>query len=242
MGQLRRFYALAQEKRGEQFYIESDYTHLAKVMRAKEGMRFTVSILGEADDYLCQVSCVTDRRVVLNILEQYPNERESAVEVTLFAGCLKGDAADRLVQEAVELGVKKIIFFRSAYTVSDVDGKKAQRFERVARETCKQCCRNALVEVPPAITFAAMAESLKEYQKAYFCCEREGEGVPIADALDNALNSVALVVGSEGGFSEEEIQTLKKHSTAVSLGKRILRAHTASLYALSVIDAHWSKK
>lgn len=231
---------MAQEKIKDKFYIKSDYRHLAVVMRAKVGMRFTISVLGDLTDYLCEVQSVTGDCVVMNILQENLNERESGASITLFAGCLKGDAAEKLVQQAVELGVREIVFFRSHYTVSDVDEKKAERFKRIAAEACKQCCRNALVDISPALTFSAMINKLKGFERAYFCCE-EG-GTPLANVIDTSFKNIAVIVGSEGGFSPDEMQALKECCISVSLGKRILRAHTASLYALAVIDALYLAK
>ena len=112
--------------------------------------------------------------------------------------------------------------------------KKLDRYKKIALEACKQCGRSKPLEVKDCITFKNLLQSLNIYERCYFAYENAETG-----NFDDAKNfkKICVIIGAEGGFSEEEANSLKlAGAKEVSLGKRILRCETAPLYAMSVIN------
>ena len=153
-------------------------------------------------------------------------------EVTLLCGYLKGDKTEYSVQKAVELGVKKIVVFRSEFCAAYMNENKLARLNKVSAEAAKQCGRS----VAPAVLYAddfASALDMTDAENKLFACEFAGGST--AD-LRSFSGSTAVVVGSEGGFSQREAALAReKGFSTVWLGKRILRADTAAVAVLSVV-------
>lgn len=234
MGQLRRFFVLPSEIEGNKAEIRSEYNHIAKVLRARVGDRYVICC-GDGMDRVCQVTGVTADTAYLDVVDSYVNSAESKQAITLFQGVIKGDGMDYVVQKAVELGTIEIVPFTSQYTVAECKGGKAERLTKIAKEAVKQCGRARLVTVSEQISFKQLTERLSGFEQALFCDERGGK--PLLSVYKMDAKNAAIVVGSEGGFSENEQEMLQKVAQSVSLGKRILKAETASLYVLSAIDA-----
>lgn len=235
MSEYRRFFAPLCEKTAQTVYLKEEYNHLAKVLRAKVGDEVIVCF-NDGNDNFCRITSISADTVTAEILSTYPNKCESPVDITLYFGCLKGGNTDLVVQKAVELGVKAIQPFTSSFTVSSCDKKKAERLTKISHEASKQCGRAYLVDVKEDIPFSKLTEIISSHihEQIIFCDERGG--APLVSAISTAKN-IGVIIGSEGGFSIEEENQLCKIATGVTLGNRILRAETATFFALSVIEA-----
>ena len=160
--------------------------------------------------------------------------------VTLCCALIKQDKFEWMLQKACELGVSRIVPFDSRFCVVKLDEqkkmKKYERWNQILLDACKQCNRNDLVMLEPVQT----VESLRNYQAScnMVCYEKQFDpSMHIASCLKKDPKSVTIVIGPEGGFDVNEIDMLEDdHFIPVSLGKRILRAETAGIYALSCID------
>ena len=209
-----------------------EFRHAHTVLRLKEGDELTF-LDGCGAEFSAIVSKVEKGRMLLHVLEQKTSDREPKTQVMLLCGALKGDKTELIVQKAVELGAARIGVFSSKYSSAFWNENKTERLNRVAREASKQCLR-ALA--PPVEYFPTLEEALKSAdgaQNKLFACEFLEKS---ETELSSRLGSFALVVGSEGGFSEEEFSLAKAHGfSGVSLGKRILRAETAAIALLSVV-------
>ncbi len=231
MGQLRRFFALPEEINGNKIFLASEYRHIAKVLRLRPGNEVVVTT-GDGVDHFCRIESIGSDVVELSVTEFSQNPAELAADVTLFQGVIKGSGMDWLTEKAVELGVNGIVPFVSEHTVADCGEAKAQRLTKIAREATKQCGRARIVNVGAAVSFKQMCGMLGGFDDVIFCNERGGK--PLSKASLGG-KKIAVIVGSEGGFSQNEAQTLSELAQSVTLGKRILRAETAGIYALSVI-------
>lgn len=158
--------------------------------------------------------------------------REPRVYIHLFQAVCKGDKNELIVQKAVELGVSEITPFSSEYTVKA--NVNRERLKRVADEAVKQCRRARRIAVNRTADFGEVVTKLADFDCAVFCNERE-EGRFISSALGGLGQRIAVVIGSEGGFSQREADTLSKCAASVCLGRRVLRAETAAICAVSVI-------
>jgi 16S rRNA (uracil1498-N3)-methyltransferase len=117
-------------------------------------------------------------------------------------------------------------------------GKKVDRWQKVSAEAVKQCRRGIIPEVSEPVNSKEMMEMMKQYDMILFPYENE-TGRTIKDALRGLRNkpaSIAMVIGPEGGFSDDEAELLKTiGADCVSLGKTILRTETAGMAALAMV-------
>lgn len=215
----------------------ADGKHIARSLRMKVGEQLTVCDT-KGTDYSCEIEKIVDDTVFLKILSQTENLSEPTVKVTLFQCIPKGDKLDYVVQKAVELGVTEIVPVLSSRCVSRPDGKtfskKRERLQKIADEAAKQSGRGICPKIHNMISFSECCKVLCDYQKSIVFYELGGE--PLTNLINNDLESFAVLIGSEGGFSQDEIeQATKSGAIAATLGKRILRTETAPIAALTGI-------
>ncbi|MBQ9377326.1 MAG: 16S rRNA (uracil(1498)-N(3))-methyltransferase [Schwartzia sp.] len=219
----------------------SDAHHLGYTLRARVGER--VVVVDTAREVAAmEVVGFTADTVMLNLVEKLAAETEAPIRLTLAVCLLKSDKMDFVVQKAVELGAAKVQPLESENCVARYDKKKSEtrreRWQRVADEAAKQCGRTALLTVSPILPFGEwLASRSAEDGAAFFCYEAEKEktlGAWLAEMQDDAFTAV---VGPEGGFTFEEAEAARQAGlSTVTMGPRILRAETAALAALAVVQ------
>lgn len=209
-----------------------EFRHAKNVLRLAEGSEILL-LDGSGKEYPAVVARVEKSRMLVHVAGERVCDKEPLADVFLLVGALKGDKTELVVQKAVELGVKKIGVFSSRYCAAYMNENKLERLNRVSREAAKQCLRAAPPEVVYFENFGAAIASAEGYEHKLFACEFLPSGT---GGIVVGGRSYALVVGSEGGFTEEEYQRARAAGFAgVSLGKRILRAETAAIALLSVV-------
>ena len=226
---------------GKIFIDGADAHHIARSLRMAEGDEAYVCD-GEGGEYRVTLSRIRDEECVADIVEQIDSGAEPKCQITLFMAYPKGDKLETVIQKAVELGACRIVPFESSRCIKRPKAEKAEkqtaRLARIAEEAAKQCGRAIIPEVAQPVTYKQMLAEATEHALSLFCYENE-EGRSIKDAI-HALpcpKSISIIVGSEGGFSVEEVDSaIQAGCTIVSLGNRILRCETAPSYALSAIS------
>ena len=217
----------------------ADAHHIARSLRMAEGDRVTVCD-GEGGEYLCRLDRIRDEECECSIIESVEGGSESPARITLFMAYPKGDKLETVIQKAVELGASAIVPFESSRCIkrpkADKAEKQTQRLQRIAEEAAKQCGRARIPTVTMPYSFSEMLSEIRNSSLALLCYENE-DGRSIKDALPEAApESIAVIVGAEGGFSPEEAeQIVSAGAVSVTLGNRILRCETAPSFALSVI-------
>jgi len=221
-----------------------DAFHIARALRMAVGDEITVAD-SEGYEYKCKLSKIRDDICVCSISEKLLSKSESPVDVSLFMAYPKGDKLELVIQKAVELGANKIIPFESSRCIKrprqDKAEKQGVRLSRIAEEAAKQCGRGMLSEISAPISFSEMILEAKKSELSLFCYEGKGT-VSLKEILSKNPNakSISVVVGCEGGFSENEAEIAKESGLIlVNLGPRILRCETAPLYALSSISYNY---
>jgi 16S rRNA (uracil1498-N3)-methyltransferase len=229
--------------------------HLIHVMRAKAAMRVTLW-----DGSGCEFAAVVERmgraEVELTVISREEIDRELSFELTLGVALPKGDRQKWLVEKAVELGVSRIVPLETARGVAQPVDEAVRRLRRTVIEASKQCGRNRLMEIaaPQAWSrFVVALEGAARRLVAHPRGERSAEsgewGVGSREwgvgsrvrethrdtanepgALHAPQDAVALAVGPEGGFTDEEIALARAAGwQTVDLGPRILRVETAAI-------------
>ena len=213
----------------------SDAHHLADVMRARPGDE--VVLCGpDGLEYTGTVTALLPGRVEFSVSEGAPGKAEPDVELTLFAGYPKQGKLEEIIQHSVELGVRTVVPFFSRYCVAapKKEEVKNQRYNRIAAEAAKQAGRGLLPTVEmPLLRFEEVCARFKDYDLVLFFYE--GGGAPLRQLLrPGTAKRIALVTGSEGGFSAEEAAAAAAAGAqTVGLGPRILRCETAPMAALT---------
>lgn len=220
---------------GQAALTGSDAHHLANVMRARPGEQ--VVLCGpDGLEYTGTVTAILPGRVEFSVSEGAPSKAEPDLAVTLFVGYPKQGKLEEIIRHSVELGVSRIVPFFSRYCVAapKKEDVKNERYNRIAAEAAKQAGRAALPRVElPLARFSDVCGALAGYDKALFFYE--GGGEPLRAVLaPGSARTLALITGSEGGFSPEEAgAAAAAGAVTVGLGPRILRCETAPLAALT---------
>ncbi len=210
-----------------EIYIEGEeFTHAKTVLRVEEGAEITL-LDGSGKEYSAIVSKIEKHRLLAHITGVNCGDKEPKTEIYLLCGALKGDKTELIVQKATELGVSRIGVFSSEYCSAFMNDNKIERLKKVAREAAKQCLRSRAPEIEYFDNLKSALQSAESYNNKLFACEflncSRGD-------MSHLSGSTALVVGSEGGFSEREFALAEELGFAgISLGKRILRAETAAI-------------
>ena len=213
-----------------------DAKHIARSLRMKEGEELTVCDT-KGVDYFCTITSISEQEINLKINETKKTDSEPTLEVTLFQCMPKGEKIETVVQKSVELGVYKIVPVISSRCISRPDEKsgekKVARLNKIAVEAAKQSGRGILPSVENIIDFSTLLKNIKNYDLAI--CFYELYGEPLKNII-GTHKKIAIIIGSEGGFSKEEIEKLQNEGVKIAtLGKRILRTETAPLAALTSI-------
>lgn len=173
--------------------------------------------------------------VSVRIVRSLPERAgESSLDLTLAVAVLKSDRFDWMIEKATELGVTRIRPFFSRHSLGRPSAKRRTRWQQIALAATKQCGRS----VPPAVQAPAeLATVVEESPGLRLLLAEHGTHPSMHDHLGERRDAqpVTVIVGPEGGFSPEELESLQAASCRlVSLGPRILRAETAAITAVAI--------
>lgn len=219
-----------------------DVNHIRNVLRMQIGEQITVSSGADNREYRCELSEISENCVIAKIMWVEESGAELPSKICLFQGLPKGDKMELIIQKAVELGAAEIVPMATKRAVVRLDRKKEEskrkRWNAIAESAAKQSKRMIVPEVKPVMTFAEAVRYAKNYDVKLIPYEL-AEGMARTQELFEGIcpgKSVAVVIGPEGGFDEQEIALA--HGSGIepiTLGKRILRTETAGLAVLSVL-------
>jgi len=238
----RRFYAPPSAFNFDESIVTlgaDEARHLRDVLRLKP--RDAVYVFdGAGREYRCIVKDARRDSAELWIDTQHPAKPESQLQLKLGVALLKGEKFDLVVQKATELGVQQIAPVTTRHAdihlrdESDA-AKRVTRWQRIALEAAKQSGRAVLPEVGAPESFESFVEGTKDAELCLMFSERGGGGMWLI--AGRAPRSVVALVGSEGGWSDEEIESAREHEFhVITLGGRILRAETAAITATALLQ------
>jgi len=221
--------------------------HMLRSLRLSVGDSFH-AFDEEGTRYRMRILEATSRSLRAEVLEIFAPEPPPPVAVTLLVGLPKADKMDFILEKATELGVSRVVPFRSSRTIPRVDPSDAKkrllRWERVALAAAKQCGSGRIPEVSGIVPYnEALLQAAKHEAGIIFY---EGErGFSLKGVLYGmpGVREIALVVGPEGGFSPDEVrEAVAAGCRCAGLGSRILRVETAALAVLSMVMYHFEKE
>ncbi len=216
-------------------YIEDkgDVNHLKNVFRVKINEK--VRAVDGEKEYICRVAEIDKKSLTLVIEEIFEDRFSTKVKVDAALGILKNDKMDLTIQKLTEIGINKIIPLNTKRGVAKVNEKK-DKWDLIVREALKQCqgVKPLIIDEVKKIEDL----ELSEYDLVIvpYECEEEYTLKNLLRGEEREIKSILYVVGPEGGFDIEEIEYLKANgANIVTLGKRILRAETASIVVGGVL-------
>lgn len=221
---MRRFFA---EIDGKRVKISGDENnHLRNVLRLSVG-ESVVAFNGDGKDYHAKILSVGKAESIAEVekVELCPGLPKH--DLVLCAAAVKREKLELIIQKSAELGCKKLVFFESEFSTMKLKDEKLSRYEKIILSASKQCERADLM----SLKFLSFEAAVNEFSKAsvrLFANEREGEEFDFSKL--KSAQSIAILVGCEGGFSPKEKQKiLSVKPENISLGNRILRAETAAI-------------
>ena len=207
-----------------------EFLHLSKVLRSQVGEKIQL-ITGDEFIYTAEITQITKHEAECLILKKEFCLANPKINITIFQGLPKGEKLELIIQKTSELGASAIVPFESHFTIAKNNILKLPRLQKIAQEACKQCGRSKPLEIKPTIKFKEIPLLLKEYDVAVFMYENAPTFNSVSTLTSKIQNAktIAIIVGSEGGFSKEESDLLLNSAEKISLGKRILRTETATI-------------
>ena len=209
--------------------------HIVNVMRMKVNDQITISYNNEA--FLCEIKNVNPLKV--DIIENLHEEHELKNNVTLLYCLPKGEKLDLVVQKATELGVHEIVLVQSERCIAKITkenkDKKLVRLNKIALEASEQSKRTFVPIIEKVMNYKDLSKL--DFDHKFIAYENEDD-TTFKEQLEaiKEKESIAVLVGAEGGFSVKEVEDAKSWGyKSVSLGRRILRSETAVFYALTAI-------
>lgn len=228
------------------YIMGDDRHHIGNVMRYRQGDE--IICIHEGKSALCEIEEITGEQVIARIVKWDETNNELPIKITIGSGLPKGDKLEWIIQKGTELGAAEFIPFTAARSIVKWDGKKidkkVERFQKIAKEAAEQSNRQVIPKIYPPVSFKELIHLGEKYDYRLVAYEedgKEGSFHVFPELLGKIKNGQSLLVvfGPEGGFSNEEITLFRQHDfVTCGLGPRILRTETAPLYVLAAVSYH----
>jgi len=239
----RRRFFVNEVSRGRAELRGEEARHLTRVLRVEAGQKYEISDNREV--YLAEIAAARKDLVDFRIIEKL-KASEPIVSITLLASLVKFDRFEWILEKATELDVAAIVPIeaeRSERGLERAAGKRIERWRRILLESSQQARRAVLPELQEPLIFE---RAIQWQAECRFMLDERADATPLLDAVPaqrTAGDHIALLAGPEGGWTDDERAAAAASGwTPVSLGLRILRAETAVIGALAIINAAWLKQ
>ncbi|RPH43515.1 MAG: 16S rRNA (uracil(1498)-N(3))-methyltransferase [Desulfobulbaceae bacterium] len=240
---MRRFFFEPSTRRGDKVFLsEEESSHLVRVLRLKKDQE--IELIDGIGGLYRAVIMDLGKTVTARIVEERVMREVGKKSLWVGQGLLKGKKMDTTIQHCTELGVARLTPFVSSRCQGRLDEmqgrKKSDRWERIVVSSCKQCRRTQQMHVDEVVDFTgmlALANREPDILRLVFWEEETDVHLQEIMAADQSNAKVCILLGPEGGFSRAEMAAARDLGwQTVSLGNRILRAETATLTAVSLVQ------
>lgn len=235
---MQQFFCDVPLKTGTDYIFTAEQAHHGRDVARLQNE--TVRLVYQGQAYFAR-TCSVNGQFAAHIEKEDPHVNELPAKLILAMALIRKEKMELVYQKAAELGATEIVPFVSSRCVVKDDGRrgKMERRRSIVKSAAEQCKRNLIPEVHETIRFEQL-ECIEADVKAAAYENARQSGIRLSQLPSG--RSICVVIGPEGGFSEEENAWLNGHGfVSVSLGSRILRAETAALYACSVIG-EWMER
>jgi 16S rRNA (uracil1498-N3)-methyltransferase len=224
---------------GQASFSPAQARQIASVLRLRVGDLVSV-FDGAGREWTARLTVATPCHAHALLLEERPRAAGSRLRITLAQVVVRGSAMDLIVAKATELGVSRISPLEAEHSVrrEPAAGREA-RWRRIVAEAAEQCGRRCIPELDPTRALGSFL-SERPADQSLWVCDFATDAVPLTRmcGMEPAPPALAVLIGGEGGLSPDEVALATAHGgRLVSLGPRLLRAETAALAALAVLQA-----
>ncbi len=226
---------------------DEEAKHILKVLRFKVGDRFIISNYND-QSFESEIINADLKFCVVKLLKQVDITNKSNINITIFQGYPKFDKLELIVQKLTEIGVREIVPVLTKRVNGKVDVRKFKldRLNKIAKEACKQCGISSIPTINVPIKLESIdLRSLDKYDLIIVPYEKEEMSLKnvLKDKINENIKNIGVFIGPEGGFEDQEIKYIQSlGGKSVSLGKRILRTETASIFISSVLQYEFGDK
>lgn len=214
---------------------ETVFHHWVKVLRAQAGEQATL-FNGQGGEFQVELVYIAKKSATINILNFNPDNRTPTFTALLGQVMSKGDRMDYVIQKSVELGVAEIQLLTSERCEMrlkyDRDQKKIDHWQGIAIAACEQCGMNIVPKILVPLTLQDWLKTELPESRLVLAPNKEQ-----VDVLHDINTHIALLIGPEGGLSEQEITDANQNGFKNwCIGNRVLRTETAPVVALSILN------
>ncbi len=239
---MHRFFVPWEWAGSDRVDIRGEIAHrIGRVLRLSPGSGI-VLFDGSGMEWTIRLDSVSRDHVVGSVLSAEKGRGEPSVRLTLYQGVMKGSKFDWTLQKGTELGVSCFVPMQCQRSVpqsrNEAQPGRAARWRKIVVEAAEQSGRATIPEIGAAMSFTEVCDALEDASTLVFLPWEGEEAKSLSTAISEAPDpeDVALIIGPEGGLSPEEVDYARgKGLDPVSLGRRILRAETAGIAAVSAL-------
>ncbi|MFM5891858.1 MAG: 16S rRNA (uracil(1498)-N(3))-methyltransferase [Dolichospermum sp.] len=235
MSQLQRITINPQQIQENQLLLTPQQQHyLLRVLRLRDGDQF-IAMNGMGKLWLTKLQGIQGE-----LVETLEVKTELPVSITLMISLPKGNGFDEVIRYCTELGVTCIAPIFSDRSLLNPSSQKLERWRRIASESAEQSERTVIPTIREPVAFkTAINENTASHS---YICEARGDYPHLKQVINNTniAKEIIIAIGPEGGWTDQELEmAVKSGFIAISLGRRILRAVTAPIVAISLIAANF---
>ena len=237
-----RFYCSISLSNGARIVLPESVVQHVQVLRLKEGDAITL-FNGDGGEYTATLSSMEKKRMTALVASHVERDLEWPYAVTLAQALPEGSKMDWIVEKATELGAAVLQPLASQRAVVKLSGERMEKrlshWQAIVASSSEQCGRNRLMEVAPVMDFMRWVGTPSEQPRILFSPRATQSFTDWARTQQ--AQAVTLIIGPEGGLSEEEEAfAVAKGAILLSLGERVLRTETAGMAALAMLGALWA--
>lgn len=235
-----RFYLAAPLTSGQSLELPENVVRHLHVLRLREGEEITL-FNGNGLSYPARLLSIAKRQAVAEVMAEQTCENESPLAIQLIQAVSSGERMDFTLQKSVELGVTDIFPVSSSRSIVKLSGERAEkrieRWQEIVIAACEQSGRNRIPTVHPLLPLTQRLQQLPDSDVRLLM------GLHHPQSLKDIApppQRITLMIGPEGGWSQEEEQTaFQTGFRSILLGKRVLRTETAALAAIAAMQILW---
>lgn len=244
---MQRFFVKTDQIKNEQIEVLGDsVNHIKNVLRLKINEKIEICDINTGKNYICSILEILKDKIICSILEEFDSQAEPNAYINIIQGLPKGDKFEWIIEKCTEVGVSEFTPLKMERCITKVDDekqqqKKLERWSKISESAAMQSKRNIIPIINKFEEFNNLPSIIKDYDYAFVAYENEKENtikkaLKTINNISNKKLKIAVIIGPEGGISDEEIEKINKWNIPIiTLGNRILRTETAPIVISSIV-------
>jgi 16S rRNA (uracil1498-N3)-methyltransferase len=233
---VNRFFVPASDIEGDRIRLSPEQTHQVRHVLRLEPGDIIIVLDDSGIEYDVTLTTIGPKETVGRVTGMHPAQGEPRMEVALFQSLLTRDKFEWVLQKGTEVGVSLFVpvVTQRSLVRTKIRDRRLDRWRRILTEAAEQSHRGRIPRIEPAIPFDEVVSRLRDFDRSIIAAPGAGAGT-LRDAL-RPVRSVAVLIGPEGGFTEDEVALARdKGAVQISLGPRILRTETAAVVVCALV-------